>query len=195
MKIVCLGDSLTAGYGVCQTDCWVSLAAEETQYTWINSGICGDTTGGMLARLTADVFSHSPDCVVLMGGSNDIFIAGSWNWAKANIMAMVHQSVANNIRPVIGIPIPLSPNTTQPQRKSFLDYRSAAEEIQAYSDWLRFLCADLQLRILDFGKVFEACFSEYDSPSLYLPDGIHPSVEGHRIMAEAAVKLKLSHRS
>ena len=28
MKIVCLGDSLTYGYGVSRKDCWVSLAAE-----------------------------------------------------------------------------------------------------------------------------------------------------------------------
>ncbi|HHW94462.1 MAG TPA: hypothetical protein GX736_00830 [Mogibacterium sp.] len=68
----------------------------------------------------------------------------------------------------------------------------SAEEILAYSDWLRFFCTDLQLRILDFGKAFEAYLTEYDSSSLYLPDGIHPSVEGHRIMAEAAIKFKLS---
>ena len=27
MKLVCLGDSLTYGYGVPRKDCWVSLAA------------------------------------------------------------------------------------------------------------------------------------------------------------------------
>ena len=33
MKLVCLGDSLTYGYGVPRRDCWVSLCAERTGHT------------------------------------------------------------------------------------------------------------------------------------------------------------------
>ncbi len=58
MKIVCLGCSLTAGYGVSREDSWVGILSRTTCDTWINAGICGDTTGGMLARLGESVFSH-----------------------------------------------------------------------------------------------------------------------------------------
>ena len=41
MKIVCLGDSLTYGYGVPQKDGWVSLAAQATGHTLVNRGVSG----------------------------------------------------------------------------------------------------------------------------------------------------------
>ena len=44
MKIVCLGDSLTAGYKVRPESAWVSILNRETPHTWINCGISGDTT-------------------------------------------------------------------------------------------------------------------------------------------------------
>ena len=43
MKIVCLGDSLTYGYGVPRKDGWVSLAAQATGHTLVNKGVSGDT--------------------------------------------------------------------------------------------------------------------------------------------------------
>lgn len=66
MKIVCLGDSLTYGYGVPRKDGWVSLAAQATGHTLVNKGVSGDTTGGMLARFARDTASWpgppSPPC-------------------------------------------------------------------------------------------------------------------------------------
>ena len=78
MKIVCLGCSLTAGYGVSREDSWVGILSRTTCDTWINAGICGDTTGGMLARLGESVFSHSPDSALLMGGINEMCIRDSY---------------------------------------------------------------------------------------------------------------------
>ena len=97
MKFVCLGDSLTEGYGVRAEMCWVSLLPELTGYQWINAGISGDTTSGMLARLDRDVISRSPDGAVLMGGVNDILAAGSCSCAKTNMLAMVQQLAARQI--------------------------------------------------------------------------------------------------
>lgn len=77
MKIVCLGDSLTYGYGVPRRDCWVSLAAEATGHTLVNRGINGDTTGGMLARFGRDVLSEQPDRVLLMGAPTTSFLAAA----------------------------------------------------------------------------------------------------------------------
>ena len=107
MKIVCLGDSLTYGYGVPRRDCWVSLAAEATGHTLVNRGINGDTTGGMLARFGRDVLSEQPDRVLLMGGANDIIFGGSDAPARLNLTAMANQAVANRIRPMIGLPTPV----------------------------------------------------------------------------------------
>ena len=41
MKIICLGDSLTAGCGLRRGENWVELLREQTGDEWINAGVCG----------------------------------------------------------------------------------------------------------------------------------------------------------
>ena len=53
MKLICIGDSLTFGYGVRPFQRWTRLCAQETGWEIVNEGISGDTTGGMLVRLRA----------------------------------------------------------------------------------------------------------------------------------------------
>ena len=50
MKLICIGDSLTFGYGVRPSQRWTRLCAQETGWEIVNEGISGDTTGGMLVR-------------------------------------------------------------------------------------------------------------------------------------------------
>ena len=44
MKIICLGDSLTAGCGLRRGENWVELLREQTGDEWINAGVCGSTS-------------------------------------------------------------------------------------------------------------------------------------------------------
>ncbi|MBQ4481224.1 MAG: hypothetical protein II943_11370 [Victivallales bacterium] len=69
-RIVCLGDSLTAcgGEGGRYSD---MLQKSLPGYEIINSGIGGDTLGGGLARLKADVLDWQPGCVIVELGAND----------------------------------------------------------------------------------------------------------------------------
>ena len=103
MKVVCLGDSLTYGYGVPRKDCWASLTAARTGHTLVTRGVNGDTTGGMLARFGRDVLEERPQRVLLMGGANDIIYGGSDAPARRNLMAMVRPAEAAVIRPMVGL--------------------------------------------------------------------------------------------
>ena len=74
-RIVALGDSLTAGYGLQAEDSFPSkleqaLHAKGVQATVINAGVSGDTTAGGLARLDW-VMKDKPDAVILELGAND----------------------------------------------------------------------------------------------------------------------------
>ena len=55
MELICLGDSLTYGYGVRSAHRWSTLVGQALQCEVTNLGICGDTTGGMLVRLNTEV--------------------------------------------------------------------------------------------------------------------------------------------
>ena len=83
-KLICLGDSLTFGLRVPHSQAWPRLVSRETGLEVQNLGISGDTTGGMLARLQnlVGTVSHSGTAesmpvLLIMGGSNDIFYAGT----------------------------------------------------------------------------------------------------------------------
>lgn len=75
-KLLVLGDSLSAGYGLRQQDGWVALLQEhinEAHYdlTVINASISGETTKGGLRRLPDLLQRHRPSVVIVELGGND----------------------------------------------------------------------------------------------------------------------------
>jgi lysophospholipase L1-like esterase len=182
MKILCLGDSLTYGFGVASRDTWVALTAERTKLELVNRGINGDTTGGMLARFGDETAAHSPDRVLLMGGSNDIFISGSLDSAKTNMSALAHRSVALGVAPLIGTPPPLDVETLRRDWADLTDAARSQELGDEYAEWLRRFADVFNIPLVDFRAAFEAVSDQEQKHALYL-DGLHPTPAGHRLMA------------
>ncbi len=75
-RVVVLGDSLSAGYGLVQGTGWVALLSNRLKerkldYSVANASISGDTTAGGRARLPAVLAREKPAVVVLELGAND----------------------------------------------------------------------------------------------------------------------------
>lgn len=72
-KILVLGDSLAAGYGIDIQQGWVALLQKKLydQYEVINAGISGDTTSNGLARLPKMLNLYHPKIVIVELGGND----------------------------------------------------------------------------------------------------------------------------
>lgn len=75
LRIVALGDSLTAGYGLAQSEAFpvklqAALKAKGHDVEVINAGVSGDTASGGLARLDWSV-PEKVDAVILELGAND----------------------------------------------------------------------------------------------------------------------------
>lgn len=191
MELICLGDSLTFGYGVHRAQCWTSLAEQKSGWTLLNCGINGDTTGGMLVRLR-EFLSHSKGssverCFLLMGGSNDVFYTGSCTSAKENTAAMVHQLLAAGEIPIVAFgPGPAGGGYPE-EWCSMANFPRAEESIRAFYTWLECFCRVFGLRMVDFRPDFLDSRAQ-PRRELYL-DGLHPNAEGHRLMAERLVKM------
>ena len=119
--------------------------------------------------------------MLIMGGANDIFLTGSDLRARADLGALVHQSVAAGIRPMLGLPIPLSPALVPPPWTELTDFFALEPVFRAYRDWLLRFAGIFRIQTVDFSL---PAFAPPEGMRLYL-DGLHPNREGHRLMADA----------
>jgi len=177
-KIVCIGDSITEGYQIAKDSCWPSLLNSESAYEIINSGICGDTTAGMLARFHEMVIVHQPNYVIIMGGANDIWFNIPDSQIIANILAMTRLARHHQIQSIIGIPTPYYLPDVEEGEHFFMDLKGMHQRLCEYTQTLRRFAIDDDQPLIDF--------SHQMSVNLFLEDGLHPNEAGHRVMANNA---------
>jgi lysophospholipase L1-like esterase len=189
--IICLGDSLTYGYGVRRAQCWTELAAKMSGWNVVNRGICGDTTGGMLVRLREilreEIGERDERCFLLMGGCNDIFFSGSSTGARENMAAMAHQLFAEGEMPLIAVGPGIADGSYPSMWSDLVDFPEAGKVIRQYYEWLERFCSSFGVRMIDFRGDFRDREGNIRT-ELYL-DGLHLNPEGHRVMAERVAKV------
>lgn len=167
---VALGDSLTYGYPFSPRESWVARVEEALGIKISNRGVCGDTLVDMLVRLERDVLALKPEYCLVMGGTNDVYqVRYRWQDSCRAMYEIVQHLRQAGIMPVLGLPLPVE-----------------EEEIQARLDellaWQRDFCQEAGIPLIDFDMAFRQ-----QRGSGLLPDGVHPSREGYRLMAEVAL--------
>lgn len=111
-RVVVLGDSLSAGYGLAQGTGWVTLLdrrlkERKPDYSVANASISGDTTAGGRARLPAVLAREKPSIIILELGANDALRGLSLTSSEANLKAMIETSQAAGARVLlVGMRIP-----------------------------------------------------------------------------------------
>ncbi|MCB0706813.1 MAG: hypothetical protein KDC34_15965 [Saprospiraceae bacterium] len=180
-KIVCMGDSLTDGYGIVPAYRWSDLLASALNIEVINSGISGDTTTGMLARFQNMVIAHAPSQVIIMGGTNDLSLNLPDVQILANILAMTRYARFHNIGSIIGIPTPFFTEDKSNLNSVFLNPGDLKNRIHTFRNKLMRFAQEEGLPFIDFAcKLKKDCF---------LDDGLHPNISGHRLMMENAYEV------
>ena len=195
MELICLGDSLTYGYGVRSAQRWSTLVGQGLQCEVTNLGICGDTTGGMLVRLNTEIMPKLRNrilgqrpFVLLMGGVNDIFYSGTDTGARANMGAMLQELLTAAARCVLLSPLAVSFDTLTPEWREMI--RPACEtQIAAYHSWQAAFCRTFHVPYIELYDLLRGPDGK-PLPELYL-DGLHPTAEGHRLMAQRILALPL----
>ncbi len=114
MKLIRIGDSLTFGYGVHLSQRWTRLCAQEDGLEFVNEGINGDTTGGMLARMQGGVLAEPargrpwrrPALCAADGREQRCVLLRLRRCGAENMGAMIHQLFSVGVLPMVGIPLP-----------------------------------------------------------------------------------------
>lgn len=188
VRVVCLGDSLTEASDVPPGNAWHALAAERLEAEFLNRGVAGDTTAGLLSRFHPEVIAERPRAVILLAGANDLWWGVDLSVVQANLFAMVCQAQAHRVVPLLGLPPPVD-----------LGRAAAREMLQPHAGW-EALCRSLDRLALALMSAAAACrvaVIDFHRPflnetravrrELYLENGLHPNPDGHRLMADAVV--------
>lgn len=178
VRLVALGDSLTAGFGLRRDQAWPALVEIELRRRgWdvelINAGVSGDTTADGLARL-APLLRPTPDLVLIALGGNDGLQRRPIERTGSDLDAIVMQvQEAGADVALIGVRLPVFIQT------GWSDHLGEALERVADRHDLPLL-PDLLEDVLG-------------DPRRMLGDGLHPNAEGQRVLAEHVADFVAAH--
>jgi acyl-CoA thioesterase-1 len=172
-RILVLGDSLSAEYGLRRGAGWVALLAERLRQAGrpeqvVNASISGDTTSGGRARLPALLRQHAPQVLVIELGGNDALRGLSLKSTEDNLAAMAAESQKAGARVLlVGMQVPPNYGTDYGRRFAALFGTVAQAQKTALVPFLLQGVAD--------GP---------DPTRLFQPDRIHPRAEAHPRMLD-----------
>ena len=121
--IVAVGDSLTAGLGVDESEAYPAqlqrkLAGDGYDFNVVNAGISGETSSGTLTRIEWVISNLKPDIIILETGANDGLRGIDPNILKKNLDRIVSVIKANNIE-VLLCGMKILPNMGPEYSKAF----------------------------------------------------------------------------
>lgn len=175
-NILFFGDSLTAGYGLSPEEAFPALVERELNKTSqqvkvTNAGLSGETSAGGLSRI--DWILRQPvDIFVLELGANDGLRGLPLDQTRKNLQAIIDKVKAKhpNVKLVLaGMMVP--PNLGKEYTNEFKNiYPDLAKQNKA--------------TLIPF--LLEGVAGD---EKLNQPDGIHPNVEGHKIVARNITRI------
>lgn len=173
-NIVFFGNSITAAYQLSPEQGFPALIQQKIDslglpYTCVNAGLSGETTADGVARIDW-ILQQSVDIFVLELGGNDALRGLPLKESKKNLQIIIDKVKAKN-----------------PNCKIVVAGMMAPPNLGSYAK--------------DFHKIFPEIAKKNDAalipfllegvggdPRLNLLDGIHPTPEGHKILAETVWK-------
>jgi acyl-CoA thioesterase-1 len=167
-RVAFLGDSIAAGLHLSPDQAFPAvlqrrLAQRGLPFELVNAGVSGDTTAGGLARVDW-LLSGEPDVLVVELGANDGLRGVPVESIEENLRETIERAKAAGARVLLlGMRIPPSYGEEYSEAVAAVYARIATEERVAFVPFF-----------------MEGVAGD---PSLTLPDGLHPTAEGHRRLA------------
>lgn len=171
-----LGDSLAAGLGLAEDEAFPAVLERMLRdrghdVEVVNAGVSGDTTAGGLSRLDWVLQRRTAVLVVELGG-NDGLRGQSLANTEANLREIVRRGRAAGAAVVLaGMDVPTNYGP---------DYGSAFADI-----YPRVATEEEATLVPGFVRILG------EQPELLQPDGLHPTAEGQRRLAEQLVPALL----
>lgn len=174
-SVVFMGDSITEFWKVNDLNFF-------TENPFINRGIAGQTTPQMLLRFKQDVINLKPETVVILAGINDIAENTgpiTIDQIMENIISMVELAKANNIKVVLCSVLPANNFYWNPKLKPANKVIELNLLLKNYAKANKISYVDYYSAMVDNEKGLQKKYGE---------DGVHPNLEGYKVMETLLLK-------
>lgn len=173
LKVLILGDSLSAEYGLVRGSGWVALlearlARQGIAAQVVNASISGETTSGGRTRLPALLKQHRPSHVVIELGANDALRGLPIRSTQDNLDAMAQASQASGAKVLlVGMQVP--PNYGKRYSEDFAAVFGRVAQ-------------DRKAALVPF--LLKGVADRTDAREWFQGDGIHPQAKAHPVMLD-----------
>lgn len=161
--ILCLGDSLTFGYGAAQGAGYPQQLEQLTGHVTQNAGVNGDTTEGALARLPTLLQENTPGLVLVSIGGNDFLRRVPIETTRSALLQIVASARAGAQVALIAEPMPNAMAAAAGSLKDHTLYAELSKETGTplFADGWSYVLSRAELR----------------------SDPIHANAEGYKVFA------------
>ncbi len=180
---VAMGDSITEGYVDTKNDtrnAWPSLVEAQLGVPVVNAAVSGQGFYDALEKLDGEVLALQgvTDCLVLLG-TNDLGDDGALAQIQGRMLRMVER-----LKPFCRVWV----STLLPKEKSnHSPYNVVKSQRLSFNAWLRSGATGTDL--IDLEAVTRRPDDSHRFLDGLVQDGIHPSLQGHQVMAAEVVRV------
>ncbi|MDR2484401.1 MAG: GDSL-type esterase/lipase family protein [Treponema sp.] len=185
-KLVCFGNSLTAGFGATvpgeedKTNSYPAYLQNKVTIPVINAGVSGDTTVTALNRIVRDVLSENPQVVIIELGANDLFQFVSLQTTRKNLQSMI-DSLAKGTRKIYIAKFYTDAVAQDMMNRADIPLVLQTGIIAYYDEMFRSLASSPHVELIE--DIWSGVWGQYMS------DDIHPDARGYEIMADNYFKV------
>lgn len=180
-SFVAIGDSITEGYIDTYNDtrnAWPALVEQQLKLPVVNAAVSGQGFWGELQNLDHEVLAMhgATDCLVLLG-TNDL--------TSLSVAGLEDRmtSLLTRLKPFCRVWV----STLLPKEKTnYGTYDQVKRDRVAFNEWIR---SQTLAEVIDLEAVTRSPTSVHLFIDGLEVDGIHPSAEGHRVMAAEVVRV------
>ena len=168
-KIVALGDSLTAGFGVDLSESYPALLEKKLQangyqYTVVNAGVSGETSSGTLARVEW-ILTQNPEIVIVETGAHDGLRGVAVTLLEENLREIVDLLHENNVAVLLA--------------GMQMVWNLGPVYVSRFNEVYPTIASEKDVILMPF--FLEGVATKSD---LNIDDGIHPNSAGYRVIVE-----------
>ena len=146
------------------------------EFKFINRGVSGDKVRDLVSRWDVDCISLQPDWLSILVGINDTLITPITEFEEEYQTLLRRTTDELESRIIICEPFLISG-----------DNNAYREDLNPKIEVIRKLAKEYNTDLVPLDKIFhEAC--SLKTPEYWAPDGVHPSPEGHALIAISWIK-------